>query len=151
MSAPEAVLLDTDVFSYLLNKRARYASVYKAEVEGKLVAVSFITVGEMLFGAEKRGWGPERVSELQDAFRKVTIVPFDFEVCQTYARIRNLVEKAGTPVAANDLWIAACAVRHSIPLVSNNEAHFRSVPGLELRSRAGAVRDLLSQDDLGSR
>jgi len=52
MSAPavEAVLVDTDVFSYLMNGTG-YASVYKPHVQGKLVAVSFVTVGELYFGA----------------------------------------------------------------------------------------------------
>ena len=145
MNETEAVLLDTDVFSYLLSNRAPYASLYRADVEGKLVAVSFITVGEMLFGAEKKSWGPERVSQLQDALRKVTIVPFDFEVCSAYARIRNAGEKSGISVAPNDLWIAACAVRHSIPLISNNQAHFEAIAGLQLRSRAAEARELLAR------
>jgi predicted nucleic acid-binding protein len=39
-------------------------------------------------------------------------------------------------LADNDLWIAALAVRHSVPLVSNNRTHFQRVPGLVLISEA---------------
>ncbi len=48
MSTPvvEAVLVDTDVFSYLLSAK-NYARLYYPHVEGKLIAISFITVGEL--------------------------------------------------------------------------------------------------------
>jgi hypothetical protein len=51
-------------------------------------------------------------------------------------------------VADNDLWIAACAVRHSIPLVSNNQAHFEGIPGLILITEAPAIKEMQSQAKL---
>ena len=42
------------------------------------------------------------------------------------------LELKGHVIADNDLWIAAFALRHSIPLVSNNRRHFQRVPGLTL-------------------
>ena len=39
-------------------------------------------------------------------------------------------------MADNDLWIAATAIRHSIPLLSNNRRHFADIPGLVLISEA---------------
>jgi predicted nucleic acid-binding protein len=39
-------------------------------------------------------------------------------------------------MADNDLWIAATAIRYSIPLLSNNRRHFEEVPGLVLISEA---------------
>ena len=137
MTREDAVLVDTDVFSYLLKGKEPEASRYRPEVEGRLVAVSFMTVGELEYGAEKRGWGPAQRQKLADHLRKVVVVPYDYEICVTYGRLRNAVERAGRPVALHDLWIAACAVRHGIPLVSNNARHFTGVPGLELRSRVG--------------
>ena len=52
----DAVLLDTDVFSYLF-KGADEADLYKSHVAEKTIAVSFVTVGELYSGAYKRGWG----------------------------------------------------------------------------------------------
>ena len=52
-------------------------------------------------------------------------------------------------MADNDLWIAACALRHSIPLVSNNDRHFTGVPGLVLISEAQAIREIPSQTAKG--
>ncbi len=61
---PEALLVDTDVFSFLMNG-TRYASLYKPHVEGKLMAVSFVTVGELYFGAYRKAWGQERLADLE--------------------------------------------------------------------------------------
>jgi predicted nucleic acid-binding protein len=51
----DAVLLDTDVFSFLARTRDTRGDAYRPYVEGKTVAISFITVGEIYFGAGKRG------------------------------------------------------------------------------------------------
>jgi len=149
MSTPaiEAVLVDTDVYSYLMNGTG-YAAVYKPHVQGKLIAVSFITVGELYFGAARKNWGAERVQDLKDRLRSVTIVPFDDGVCRTYADIKSATQSKGKKVADNDLWIAACAIRHGIPLVSNNFKHFDGIPGLVLRSEVQAVREMQAQAKL---
>jgi tRNA(fMet)-specific endonuclease VapC len=140
----EAVLVDTDVYSYLMNGSG-YAALYRPHVEGKLIAVSFITVGELYFGAYKKKWGADRLADLKDRLRSVAIVPYDEMMCKTYAEIKANVETKGKTVADNDLWIAACAIRHSIPLVSNNFKHFDGIPGLVLRSEAQAMKEMQSQ------
>lgn len=140
----EAVLVDTDVFSYLMNGTG-YAALYRPHVEGKLIAVSFVTVGELYFGAKRKNWGEARIADLKDRLRIVTIVPYDERVCLVYAEIKAACEAKGKTVADNDLWIAACAIRHSIPLVSNNFKHFNGIPGLVLRSESQAMQEMQSQ------
>ena len=36
------------------------------------------------------------------------------------------------PIDPNDAWIAACALRHQVPLVSHNAKHFREIASLNL-------------------
>lgn len=146
MSNPnaEAVLVDTDVYSYLMNGKG-YAALYRPHVEGKLVAVSFVTVGELYFGAYKKNWGSARLADLKDRLRSVTIVPYDESLCLKYAEIKSQCHAKGKQVSDNDLWIAGCAIRHSIPLVSNNFKHFNGIPGLILRSEAKAMQEMQSQ------
>lgn len=124
MAETDAILLDTDVFSFLMRPNDDRARIYQPHVENRLIAVSFITVGELLFGAYRRNWGAARTAELQSRLRSVVIVPFDFQLCGVYASIKSKLESAGSRIEDNDLWIAACAIRHSIPLLSNNRSHF---------------------------
>lgn len=127
----DAVLLDTDVFSYLMRPKDNRGDAYRPHVKGKTVAVSFITVGELFYGAEKRKWSGKTLARLLEKLKAVVVVPYDEELCRAYARIRASLP-VGVIVAANDLWIAASAIRHSIPLVSNNRRHFERIPGLRL-------------------
>jgi tRNA(fMet)-specific endonuclease VapC len=129
----DLVLLDTAVFSYLLNGH-QTANAYRRHVEGKRFAVSFITVGELLFGALRRSWGQIRIARLKIAIHATTTVPWDEEICDCYAETKAQLESKGTPIADNDLWIAACALRHSMPLVSHNRKHFIRISGLTLIS-----------------
>ena len=146
MSPPnaEAVLVDTDVYSYLMTG-SRYAALYRPHVEGKLGAVSFITVGELYFGAYRKNWVHAKLDGLRERLRSLTIVPYDESVCLKYAEIKSKCEAKGKSVGDNDLWIAACAIRHSIPLVSNNFKHFDGIPGLLLRSESKAMQAMQSQ------
>lgn len=48
-----------------------------------------------------------------------------------YARVRNQLRAAGTPIPENDVWIAASAIEHDLPLVTKDK-HFKKVKGLEV-------------------
>lgn len=111
-----------------------WGKLYRPYVVGKTVAVSFITVGELLFGAKKRKWGARRVSDLYVRLRSTVILPYDLALCEVYGDLKANVYGSGRAIGGNDLWIAACALRHSIPLVSNNRAHFEGIPGLILKT-----------------
>lgn len=144
----DVVLLDTDVFSYLL-KGDKKGDPYRRHVDGKTVAISFVTVGELYYGAYRR-WGEKKIAALNAKLKSVVIIPFDVEICKMYAQIKNEAKTAeGTDrvIPANDLWIAACARRHNLPLVSNNRKHFESIPGVRLISEAPSKKPA-SQEDL---
>lgn len=147
MTTPEIVLVDTDVYSYMLNGKSP-AAAYRKHVEGKHIALSFITIGELYYGAYKRNWGPAKVNSLQDSFRSVAVVPYDEEICRRYAEIKSALEAKGERIEDNDTWIAACAVRHTIPLVSNNRSHFERIPGLVLISEARSLATIKSQTEI---
>jgi|SRR5579863_415939 len=135
----DAVLLDTDVFSYLLRAGDARGEPYRKHVQGKTIALSFITVGELYYGAIKRGWGAKKIANLAQHLKAAVIVPYDVEICKTYGRLRaTLKTESGSDrcIFQNDLWIAACAVRHNLPLITNNRKHFEGIPGLNVISEA---------------
>jgi tRNA(fMet)-specific endonuclease VapC len=128
----DAVLLDTDVFSYLLKGDSRGA-LYRPHVEGKTVAISFVTVGELYAWAEVREWGERRRRELNARIRAAVVIPSDDEVCREYGRLGKVPTPTGNhTLSANDRWIAACALRHELALITNNREHFETVPRLRL-------------------
>ncbi|CAB4788629.1 unannotated protein [freshwater metagenome] len=55
-------------------------------------------------------------------------------VCQHYASQFTLLRAAGTPIGANDLWIACHALADDCTLVTNNLKEFARVQGLSLEN-----------------
>lgn len=125
------LIVDTDVVSYLMKGGAR-AEAYAPHLQGKLIAIAFITVGEMYFGAEHARWGPERRSQLETTLRNFVVIPYDHEIARCYGRLMSEKRRSGCTIAANDAWIAACATRHGVPLVTNNARHFEGIDSLEV-------------------
>ena len=54
----------------------------------------------------------------------------DREIAWRWSRLSRWARDRGRPVGDNDIWIAACAVRHARPLVTRNTGHFDQVPEL---------------------
>ena len=57
------------------------------------------------------------------------IIPLVEETATHYASIRQQLKRAGVPLPANDVWIAALARQHDLPILSR-DTHFDAVPGL---------------------
>jgi len=57
------------------------------------------------------------------------MIKIDIEVSVRYGVIKADLQRASTPVADNDLWIAACAIHKEVPLVTR-DSHFDRIEGL---------------------
>lgn len=123
------LILDTNIVSYLM-RGGPLAQAYSKHVQGKLLAIAFITVGEMYFGAENRNWGEKKRQELDTTLRNFVVVPYDHEIARAYGRVASERKSAGRPISLHDAWIAACAVRHQVPLVTHNAKDFVAITGL---------------------
>jgi predicted nucleic acid-binding protein len=80
----------------------------------------------------KRGWGAKKISDLEQRIKTAVIVPYDLDLCRQFGQIKAEMLKVGRQVPSNDLWIAACALRHSISLVTHNAKDFAGIPGLKI-------------------
>ena len=126
-------LLDTDIFSYLID--GRHPEVRRKAAKVGQIAISVITAAEIEFGAKKRG--SEKLKALIDLFREMyPVAEWTAETVPVYAEIRCALEKSGTPIGDLDMLIAATAKQGDYILVSNNTDHFRRVPGLKVENWA---------------
>lgn len=128
---PATLLVDTDVFSYVWQRRPE-GDRFRDYLQGATLALSFTSVGELWYGAIKRGWGERKVADLESAMRPYAVLPYTRDLARRWGELRVQLEKGGQPLPDNDLWIAATALYHEIPLVTNNRGHFERVPGLRL-------------------
>jgi tRNA(fMet)-specific endonuclease VapC len=127
------IILDTNIVSYLM-KGGPLAEAYEPQLRGKLLAITFVTVGEMYFGAEYKNWGKDKRERLETTLRNFIVLPYDHEIARYYGRLVAERKRSGKPIAPNDAWIAACAVRHGVPLVTHNAKDFDGITSLEVIS-----------------
>ncbi|WP_373500497.1 type II toxin-antitoxin system VapC family toxin [Desulfococcus sp.] len=125
------IVLDTCIVSYLM-KGVPLAEVYTPHLQGRLLAISFITVGELYYGAENANWGAKKRQALETTMRNFVVIPYDHEIARCYGRLVAERKRNGKPIDPNDAWIAACTVRHGVPLVTHNARHFFGISTLEI-------------------
>ena len=92
--------------------------------------LSTVVLGELEFGAEKSAYAERNRNRLAELTRRLPLLGLDAETAACYGRIRSHLERLGTPIGANDLWIAAQAQRHGATVVTDNLREFERVPGL---------------------
>ncbi len=131
-------MLDTNILIYLIkNKPPAVAERVNALGGDTELCMSFVTFAELAMGAERSTRKPEVLHRL-DALTRVVSVRYavDRAICEHYAAQFTRLRAAGTPIDANDLWIACHALADGSTLVTNNTREFERVAGLKLENWA---------------
>lgn len=102
------VLIDTDVISFLFKQDTR-AELYRPHLHQTLSLISFMTIAELKQWALLRNWGDRRKEALDQHLKQHTLIPFDLDLCQTWAEIRYEAHSVGRKIETADAWIAATA------------------------------------------
>jgi tRNA(fMet)-specific endonuclease VapC len=123
-------MLDTNTLSALVRASAAPGLLQRLATAGdEAICTSIIVAAEMRFGVQRKG-SPVLTARVEALLATVTVLPFDGEADRHYADIRTTLERAGTPIGGNDLWIAAHARSRGLVLVTHNTREFERVPGL---------------------
>ncbi len=132
-------LLDTNIVIYVLKRRPiEVLPIFNANA-GRM-AISAITMAELLHGAEKISRVSENLSAFEDFCSRLEVLPYGVKAAQHYGAIRAVLEKLGRPIGVNDLHIAGHARSEGLVLVTNNLSEFERVPALEMENWVDAGR-----------
>ena len=120
------LLLDTDVFSYLLAKKGPYEA-FERLVDGHPFVISFATVGELRAGAFRAAWGEARTSVLEQRIHSCVVVNPTNDISTRYGRLHALFRDQLKKDGSNDMWTAACSLSQSppLPVATNNLNDFQ--------------------------
>ncbi len=135
--SPLRYLLDTNICIYIAKQRPPGVAERFAKLAVGSVGMSLITLGELRYGAEKSAQRAQALDTLERLQALIPVVALDGAVGETYGAVRAHLERAGTPIGNNDLWIAAHALALKVTLVSNNTREFERVPRLKLDNWVG--------------
>jgi tRNA(fMet)-specific endonuclease VapC len=129
MNATGSVLLDTTIVVDHLRGRSP-ALGERFEQTGTLY-LPVIALGELLYGANKSAFGSKALAQIEDFCQLCAILGPDQQTAGYYGRLSAALSRLGKLIPQNDIWIAAIALEHNLPLATRDQ-HFRSVPELTL-------------------
>jgi tRNA(fMet)-specific endonuclease VapC len=122
-------LLDTSVWIGYL--KGVPALVLRVQSEPQ-IGISSVSLGELYYGARKSQRVEANLRRLEVLRSEVPVFEVDTTVAEVYGMVRADLERQGTPIGPNDLWIAATARAHDLVLVSRNQREFVRIAGLRL-------------------
>ncbi len=131
-------MLDTDTCISLLDNREpdkqRNILARLDKCSQSDIAMSSITVSELVFGAENGLHRKTNLEALETFLLDFQVLPFDFAAAREAGVVRALLEKLGRRIGVMDTLIAAHAKLLGLTVVTNNVAHFGKVKGLKVEN-----------------
>jgi tRNA(fMet)-specific endonuclease VapC len=126
------LMLDTNICIYIIKQQP--ATVLKRFLEYKVgdIGISSITLSELRYGVAKSTHREKNSKALDEFIIPLEVVAFDEDAAHVYGDIRANLKKAGTPIGAMDMLIAAHAVAMGVTLVTNNSREFSRIPILDI-------------------
>ncbi len=129
-------LLDTNICIYIVRNRPPGIARRFTRLLPGSVGMSLVTWGELRYGAEKSTRRAEALTALDRLSESIPVLEPDRNTAVHYGLVRAALERAGTPIGNNDLWIASHALSLGVTLVTNDTEEFRRVPRLRLENWA---------------
>jgi len=127
MNTAGSALVDTNVVvAYLRGDRVlppRFAEV-------TAVYLPWVVLGELHFGAQRAQRREEQLAYVRDFLTTAIVLFPDQHTTEHYGQIKAELAQIGKPIPDNDVWIAALARQHDLPLATRDD-HFTAVRALK--------------------
>ena len=126
------LMLDTNICIYIIKQQPSAVLKHFLEYQIGDIGTSSITLSELRYGVARSKYKEKNTKALDQFVIPLDIALFDEKAALAYGGIRATLEKAGTPIGAMDMLIAAHAVSLGVALVTNNTREFSRIPGLRI-------------------
>jgi tRNA(fMet)-specific endonuclease VapC len=126
-------LLDTNICIYWL-KGIQNINSRVVDIDYDSLAVSVITIAELLYGAYNSANIEKNISKVRDFEEAITVIELSRNCIQLYARIKAKLKGEGRIIDDFDILIAATALVNDCILVTNNVKHFERIDNIRLEN-----------------
>ncbi len=122
------VLFDTSAYSLALRGNDAARAVVQTADQ---IYLNPIVLGELRAGFLRGRHADKNEGELQEflSSSRVRVFAIDEETSRRYTLLKCHLKRQGTPVAANDLWIASTALQYGLELITA-DSDFERISGL---------------------
>ncbi len=126
------ILLDTDVCIEIL--RGNQDVIERRLETDERVAISFMTVGELYYGAEKSKKRTKNRHVIVEFLLSIDVINTDLDILKRFGEIKAGLEFKRHPLADADILIAATCLAKCDRLVTGNVKHFECIDNLTLEN-----------------
>lgn len=120
------MILDTNALSALAEKDKELIRCIQSAPR---LCVTLISLGEYQYGISQSRKKEELANWMNAFLDRAEVLTPTLSTLPYYADIWCELKLAGTPIPANDCWIAALAKEYKMPIVSKDQ-HFDKVGGI---------------------
>jgi tRNA(fMet)-specific endonuclease VapC len=120
------LILDTNGLSALAEGEPAIGPIFRKSTQ---ICLPVIVLGEFRYGISQSRARDDYEQWLAEYLRAFRILEIDERTTISYSAVRVELKKAGTPIPANDVWIAALCRQYALPLISRDR-HFDAVSGI---------------------
>lgn len=92
-----------------------------------------VVLGEYWYGVLRSRYRAEYESWIENRLPALKLLGVGLATARHYANISHELRIAGRPIPDNDMWIAAAAREHDMPIVTRDR-HFTAIRGLQVIS-----------------
>jgi tRNA(fMet)-specific endonuclease VapC len=122
-------LLDTNAVSDLVRQPQGKVAQHIRKVGEAQICTSIIVAAELRYGAAKKG-SPRLSAQLEAVLGALEVLPFETPADAAYGSLRTRLERAGKPIGANDMLIAAQTIALGYTIITANEKEFARIEDL---------------------
>lgn len=123
-------ILDTNIVVAWLNGDLSIAGKIDKAVD---IYIPVIVAGELYYGALHSGQVQKNTEKITQLISLYHTLSLDEETSLFCGKIKTELRKKGKPVPENDIWIAAIALQHKLPVVTKDR-HFKEINNIEIKS-----------------
>jgi tRNA(fMet)-specific endonuclease VapC len=120
------LIIDTNALSAFADEENEVISLIG---KAAIMAVPVVVIGEYRSGIAGSRYRVRYEGWLESMLSDCSVLEVTLETAVHYSEIHTELKQAGRPIPTNDLWIAALARQHSLPVLSRDR-HFEFVPHL---------------------
>lgn len=126
--ADKVILVDTSILIDYYRKTNKANSVWIGLIDqGYEFAVSAVTKYELYSGATQ-----SQIEFWNSILATISVIPFDESCVDTAVRLNSAFKRKRKQIDLADLFIAATALTHNLPMATLNKNHFERIDGLTI-------------------
>jgi tRNA(fMet)-specific endonuclease VapC len=125
------LVIDTNIYSDYAEGLQEVVDILATH--GENIFIPSVVLGELYYGflkGRKQEYNEEKLQELIDRLQ-IGIIDVNRDVARKYSLIFRSLQKKGSKIPINDVWIAACCMEVGGTLLTR-DTHFKHVDQIDL-------------------